>query len=176
MEKGKLKEKEILNEEQNEIKTFITVLVSIIVIILAVFLFTKYVINDGDVRLPLVESTVGTVNNNVVTVGTMLGKNDDHYYVIAFATEDKDSSIYEGIVSGYKNTIEETLNVYHLDLSNELNKDYLATEENPENTNAKKISKLAFGKITLLEIVDNKISSYITDLEEIREILAFIES
>lgn len=164
----KIKNTPIMTDEQEEIRRFVILLITVILIVIMSFVFTKYVVNDGDVRLPLLNSVTGSVNANIVTAGTMLNKSENEYYVMAFSSEDIEFSKYEGIIGAYKDN-KDALNVYHLDTANALNEKYLSTEENPENLDAKTIEELSFGKVTLIKIKDNKINKIYSGIEDIKE-------
>ncbi len=174
MKKGnksnKIKEKEILTDEQTEIKRFIIILTSLVVVIIGIFIFTKYVINDGDVTLPLIPSTPGTVNYSVTTVGTMLTKGDSEYYVALYDATADDAVLYASVMSTYLSK-ENSLQIYFADLDNSLNHDYIATEEKPENTAARNINDLSLGDVTLLKISSGQIVEYYSGLESIKNAL-----
>ncbi len=154
-------------EESDEIKKFMIILITMVVIIAAIFFFTKYAINDGDIKLPYEQEVIGEVNYDVVTIGTMLGKADDEYYVIIYDEEGVNAPLYANIVGGYLGG-EDPMPVYYSDLSNELNKDYIATEENPASDNAKSIEEISIEEFALVKVEDGKITKYITDVEEMK--------
>lgn len=166
----------LLNEEQAEIRRFGLTVVALFVIVGLVFVFTKYVINDGDINIVVFDSVEGQVNYNVVSVGTMLGKADEEYYVYAYSSEDVKVVSYQIVASLYTSQTDvDVLPVYYLDIDNIFNESYLETDENPENVDAANIDELALGDLTLIRVKNGKIVEYITDFEDIEEELAVTE-
>ncbi len=160
-------EKESKLDESEEIKKFMIILITMIILVAIIFIFTKYVINDGDIKLPYDPEVTGAVNYDVVTVGTMLNKSDEEYYVIIYDDESVNAALYANIVGGYLSQ-EDPLPVYYSDKMNNFNSKYLATEENPENTNPKVIEDLAIGEFAFIKIAGGKISKYISTVEELK--------
>lgn len=171
-----MKENIVYSDEQSEMKRFGITVLSLTVIVLAVFMFTKYVVNDGDVNIVVFDSYAGAINYNVITVGTILGKSDEEYYVLAYSSEDLNVASYQGVAYAYTSQeSEDLIPVYSLDLETAFNIDYKATDENPENTEATSIDELSFGDITLIKVKNGKIVKYLNDLDDIREELAVTE-
>ncbi len=171
--KSKDVKKYTFNDEndKNEVKNFIIILIVLVLVGLGVYVFTKYAVNDGDVFINPYYAQAGVINNNKVIAGTMLNKEESNYYVIAYHSDSATAAKYSIILEQYL-SIGTGREIYFLDLDNSLNKDYIATDEKPVNEDAEDISDLALGTITLMEIDDNKIDKYITSEEEIVELLS----
>lgn len=168
----KLKEY-LVDEEVSEFKRFMIVVIILFVILYVVFLFTKFVVNDGDVNIVVLDSTEGAINYNMATVGTMLNKADDEYYVLIFDSESSKAPSYQTGASLYTSQdSDDVLAVYHVDLSNVLNSGYLADSENEENVDATTIEDMYFGDITLIKVLDGEVVLYLNDLDSINEELA----
>ncbi len=159
-----------LNDEQAEIKKFIIILSTIVGLIIIIFLFTKYVINDGDITLPLTGTATGQINHNITSVGTMLTEVEDEYFVAVYDATDIEAVHYAAIMSDYM-ALEGAYSVYFCDLDNKLNENYIATDETPENIYAKSINELSFGKISLVRVKNGQIAEYYNSVDQIKSVL-----
>ncbi len=167
---NKIKEKAVMTDEQTEIKRFIIILTSLVVIIIGIFVFTKYVINDGDVKIPIVPSAAGNINYSIATVGTMFNKADGEYFVSLYDATQDNAVSYAATMSKYLEK-EGALPLYFVDLDNSLNHKYLATEEKVENVNAKTINDLSLGEVTLVKIRNGEIVEYYSGIEAIKNVV-----
>lgn len=150
-------------EEQEEITRFIIILLVVVAVVLGVYFFTKNIVKKT--KLDTTDSSVeGSINYDVVTVGTMLNKQDKEYYVIAYDKEDDSAVLYDTIINLYKDK-ESIYPIYVCDLNNDLNKEYVAQESNPAAT---KIEDFRFNGITLLKIKKGKVIKYIEGLDSIK--------
>ena len=164
------KNSKIITGEMDEFKRFFIVVGTMTVIVFSVFLFTKHVINDGDIYLPLYNDVPGTINYNIVSVGNMLSKADKEYYVHVFSGESNKASQYQIPTYAYRTSDEKNkLPIYFLNLDNVFNKSFVATKEKPENVNAKTVEEISFGEITMLKIKDGKIIKYFNTEKAIEE-------
>ncbi len=155
--KKKLKEPKYETDEQQEIRRFIIILIVVVALVIGIYLFTKYVIKKPKVDLTETVTT-GAIDYSVVTVGTMLNKKDESYYVLAYDSKSNDASKYSTMQYTYS-VKTGTLPIYICDLSNALNKDYVATDKS--NPKATKIDELALGEVTLIKVANGKIVKYI---------------
>lgn len=170
------KDSALLNEEQSEIKRFGITVFCLFIIVFIVSVFTKYVINDGDINIVVFDSVEGQVNYNIASVGTMLGKADEEYYVYIYSSEDINIYTYQIAASLYTSQdIDDLLAVYYVDLEDSYNTDYIATDDNPENIEATSLDELALGELTLIKVSNGKIVKYLNNLEDIYEELAVTE-
>lgn len=166
MKKSKIKKYE--TEEQLEIKKFFIVLLGLVIIIVGVYFFTRaFVTKDLHKESDGVSYTEGKINYDVVVVGTMLNRPAKEYYVIAFSDEDTNATYYNTLVSKYMKN-EKTLAVYYLDLDNDLNKEYIATDENISKSFTT-IKDLKLGNLTLMKVKDGKVTKFITKENEIKK-------
>ncbi len=155
-------------EEQLEVKKFIFVLLGLILVIVGIYFFTrafvtKDLFNNNSEEITY---TDGVINYNSVIVGTMLNRKEKEYYVMAFSNENPEASYYDTLASSYKGKKEK--NIYYLDLNNELNKKYVATDDKV-STKFTKLDELKFGNLTLLKIKDGKVTKFITKVDEIKK-------
>ncbi len=173
MKKNKLPKYE--SEAQAEIKRFLIILGGVVLLTAIIFLYTKYIINDGDVRIPTRISQEGEINHEVVTVGTMFNRVDSEYYVLVYDDKDVSSSYYLNLANIY-NSKAEKLAFYYCNINNALNKDFRADKNKPENILAETINEVSFGNIALVKIKDGKIINYYNEKESIKNVLDVKES
>ena len=154
-------------EEQQEITRFIIILAIVVVLILGFYIFTKYIVKKPKIDVSD-EVTAGEINYDVVIAGTMLNKGEKEYYVLAYNNENLNSALYSSLASKYSSK-DKALAIYHLDTGNNLNKDYVASNESEVNVNTSTIESLKLGELTLLKIKNKKIEKAITDIEIIKK-------
>lgn len=171
-----MKEKINLNEEQQEMARFAYTVIGLFLVVFLVFIFTKYVINDGDINIVVFDSVEGQVNYNIASVGTMLGKADEEYYVYLYSSEDTNVPVYQLPAALYvSQEIDDLLPIYYVDIEGNFNKSFIATEEKPENVDAKSIDEISLGEITLIKVVNGEISKYINNIDDIEIELSVTE-
>lgn len=164
MKKNKIKKYE--TEEQAEVKKFILVLLGLIIVIVGIYFFTRaFVTKDLFKKTEDINYQTGVVDENAVIVGNMLNRPYDEYYVIAFNSEDTQVNYYNTLVSKYKSK-SDAIKVYFLDLNNELNKEYIASDENI-TTSFKSIDELKLGKLTLIKVKKGKVTKMATTVDEL---------
>ena len=76
------------SEESKEVKKFIIILLSIIVLVLAVYGITRLINKNKDDNSNDTTVTAGSIDYDKVSVGTLFNRADNEYYV----GEDKDSN------------------------------------------------------------------------------------
>ena len=80
-------------DEAKEVKKFIIILFSIIILVLAVYGITK-IINKDKKTSEETSVTKGEIDYDKVSVGTMLNKLDKEYYVIVYDGEASEAVYY----------------------------------------------------------------------------------
>lgn len=157
-------------EEQKEVKKFIFVLLGLILIVVGVYFFTRAFVTKDlfDRKSNEVTYTEGVISYDVAIVGNMLNRPYDEYYLIAFDSEDTKVNYYNTIVSNYFNN-DDSLKIYHIDLANELNKKYIATEDEAISKKFESIDKLKLGEVTLMKVENGKVTKFLTSIEKIKE-------
>lgn len=153
-------------DEAREVKKFIIILFSIIILVLAVYGITK-IINKDKKTFEETSVTKGEIDYDKVSVGTMLNKLDKEYYVIVYDGEASEAVYYSALVTSYMNK-KNSLPVYFCDLGNSLNKKYYVGDSKESNKNAQSVDEFAFKDLTLLKIKNNKIEKYIETLDTIK--------
>ncbi len=157
-------------EDENEIKSFIIILVVIVVIVGVIYGVTELLKKDE----PASDSsnvTEGKIDYTKVSVGTMLNRPYDEYYVLAYDSDTTDAILYSTMMTSYSNK-EKGLKIYFLDLNNKLNASYYNKNgDGKSNPKAKNIDELNFGDLTLIKVKKGKITNYIEGYDKIKETL-----
>ena len=145
------------NEETKTMKQFLITLIIVIIGVVGIYLLTKYVVKkDNATNNSSNTEEKNYIDPNTAIVGTMLNKSSDAYYVIIYDKTKDNATTYYSLVSTYK-AKDKALKVYTVDLSNSLNKKYIATD-NKTNPKATNLEPLKFGQVTLLTVTNNKIT------------------
>lgn len=175
-EKKQEKNKKVKNKikydstnESQELKSFLIVVLVVIVCVGGVYLITrafvtKDLFKDEEETKEVVE---GKVNYDVAIIGQLLNMPEKEYYAVIYdAKEGEHISEMSSLVYNY-NALEKHSHVYTIDLSNKLNADYY----DPENVNieAKSVNDLHLGDTTLIKVKDGKIVKYITELDKMKK-------
>lgn len=154
------------SEESKEVKRFIIILLSIIVLVLAVYGITRLINKDKDNNDDRTV-TAGSIDYDKVSVGTLFNRADNEYYVIVYDGETPNAIYYSALMNKYMDK-EKSNKVYFCDLSNELNKKYYVGEDKESNPKATTSSELAFKDLTLIKIKNGKIVKYLETLDTIK--------
>ena len=139
------------SEESKEVKKFIIIFLSIIVLVLAVYGITRLINKNKDDNSNDTTVTAGSIDYDKVSVGTLFNRADDEYYVIVYDGEAPNAIYYSALMNKYMDK-EKSNKVYFCDLSNELNKKYYASQSfavNKEDRAAVKIKNIMLVKIRI---------------------------
>lgn len=162
--KQKLNIDKYIADESKEIKRFVIILIGIIIVVLVSYQIANVLKKDKKTSDDS-SITAGSIDYDVVSIGTMLNRNENDYYVILYDAKDTNAVLYSAIVSKYTEK-ENSLKVFFCDLGNELNKNYIAKENS--NPNAKSIDEIALGNLTLIKVSKGKIVKYIENIDTIK--------
>ncbi|MGN1374753.1 MAG: hypothetical protein ACI4XK_05595 [Bacilli bacterium] len=158
------------NEETKTMKQFLITLIIVIIGVVGIYLLTKYVVKkDNATNNSSNTEEKNYIDPNTAIVGTMLNKSSDAYYVIVYDKTKDNATTYYSLVSTYK-AKDKALKVYTVDLSNSLNKKYIATD-NKTNPKATNLEDLKFGEVTLLKVKNNKITEAYETTDAIKKAL-----
>lgn len=156
------------SEDENTLKNLIIIVIVIAVIIGIVYAVTELVKKDAT---PTDEIVSGEINYDKISVGTMLNRPYDKYYVLIYNADDAKAVLYSTILTKYMSK-EKSEKIYFCDLSNRLNAEYYnINNDNKSNPKATKVEDFNFGDLTLIKVEKGKITKYTESLEEIKEIL-----
>lgn len=164
---NKLKQDKYVSDDSKEIRRFVIILFSVIIIVLIVYGISRVLIDEPDdtyVR----NTTAGVIDYDMVSIGTMLNRNYDEYYVAIYDEEDPKAVYYSTIISLYTEN-DDAIKVYYCNLGNYLNQKYKASEDGQTNPEATSISELALGDLTLIRVENGEIVDYLEGLDTIRE-------
>lgn len=155
-------------EAEETIRRFIIIFVVVLVLLIGIYFLTKVLLDNRSTANN--NSTInGEVNYDVTTIGMILNRPYDEYYVMIYNSEDAKAIYYSSLITNYQQK-EDGLKVYYCDLANSLNSEYKANN-NQTNPSAKKIEELSLGEVTLLKIKDGKIDKYIENIDSIKSAL-----
>ena len=158
------------NEETKTMKQSLITLIIVIIGVVGIYLLTKYVVKkDNATNNSSNTEEKNYIDPNTAIVGTMLNKSSDAYYVIIYDKTKDNATTYYSLVSTYK-AKDKALKVYTVDLSNSLNKKYIATD-NKTNPKATNLEDLKFGEVTLLKVKNNKITEAYETTDAIKKAL-----
>jgi len=170
----RIKTEKFQTEEQKEIIRFIRILVIIVVLVIGVYLFTRIFITkdlrNNDNNSDTVVS--GQINYDKTLIGAMLNKLEKEYYVIIYDRKDLNSVYYGGLINTYQRN-ENALKIYLADLGNELNKKYIADEN--ENINLTELGNFKVKSLALIKVSNGKISKTLSNEEDIAKELEYKE-
>ena len=163
----KIKKERYVSETEEEIRRLLLILVVITVFVVGMYFISTKIVEKRENNTSNTSTTDTTINvdYSVVSVGTILNRPYNEYYVLVYDKEDEDAMYYDSLVTAY-NKKKDKEKLYTCDLGNTLNSSYKSSTESG-NKDAKKISELSFGKVTLLKIKKGSIVSYIEDISKI---------
>lgn len=166
----KIKEPKIVNDNESEIKTFFIILIVVVVIVIGLYFLSKLIVDKRSASNKTENTTTGKIDYSVVSVGTILNRPYDDYYVLVYDSDDTNAIYYSNLYGKYESK-EDHLKIYFCDLSNLLNKPYVA-EDGESNPYATSVEDFSFGKVTLLRVRYGQIINYLEDAKSIAEELS----
>lgn len=152
----------ITNEDTGEVFKFILILVGVaLVTALLYFVSSRYLIKDGVTETN--EPAEEEIEYTNVTGGTLFNRPEETYYVMVYDTKGNDAPYYNALMRTFSILKGK---VYTMDLSEEMNKQYIKEESNKD---ASKPSELSLKDPTLIKIENGKISKYLDTKEDIEK-------
>ena len=166
------KEKENLREynKKNEginIKTFIYITIGVVGFVFLMFAFTK--IKTGEWNLFTKSNGIkysAEVQSTKILCGSILNREEEEYYVLAFPMMEDEAVLYESVTERYKNS-SKALPLYKVDFSNSRNN--ICKGESLAITNDVTTLKLVVP--TLAKIKNGKIIETYTNYDSIKDVL-----
>ena len=160
----------IQTEDQKEIMRFFIVFLVVVLMVTGIYFLTRiFVTKDLGKKkenTQTEEVVPGNVNYSVTSVGKILNRPYDSYYVLVYDTTNSAVATDAQMVMISYNTKDERKHLYTVDLSSYVNKDFYNKEnENPE---AKSVDEFKFGDLTLLYIKKGKVEKYITEVDKMK--------
>lgn len=165
----KIKQQKYVTEEQLEIKKFIIVLLGLVLIIVGIYFFTRaFVTKDLGKKESDITYQTGAIDYSTAIVGTMLNRPVSEYYVFAFKKTNEKAAEYQQYITDYRNQAK-SLHIYTVDLDNELNKKYVAGENDSVSKSFESLDKLKLGNITVIKVKDGKVEKFLTKTKDIKK-------
>ncbi len=155
------------SDEAREVKKFVIILLSVIILVLAVYSITRLINKDKENKNSDTSVTAGSIDYDKVSAGTLFNRLDSEYYVIVYDGSDSNAIYYSALMNKYMDK-EKSNKVYFCDLSNELNKKHYVGQDKESNPSATTSSELAFKDLTLIKIKNGKIVKYLETLDTIK--------
>lgn len=149
-----------INEDTNEVRKFIFILLGVsLIVVLLYFLTAKYLVKDGfqDESKSAEEAAIDYTSLNV---GEIFNRPYDEYYVFAYDTTETEAIYYRTLKDNFKDK-----HIYLLDLSKDINSKYLGNS----NKNATTDSEISLVNPTLILIKDKKIAKYYDQISDIEK-------
>ena len=164
-----IKKSKTMNEDYKKAITFIIVLLIVLVLFGALFIFNgMFVTKDHFQDKTTTTTTTVSYDPTVITVSNLFKVEDKDYYVLLFdASDEKNGFVYKSLALNYK---DETP-LYSIDMSNAMNRKYYDTK-GEENTSPKKYTDVMVTRPTLMHIKKGKVTEYITDVDTMVKYLA----
>jgi len=158
-----------VSEEASEVIRFVKVLGIVILVVVALYFFTRiFVTRDlfNNRAIEDKESEQINIDYNVTTLGALFTRPYDEYYVLVYSSESIAATHLSIMAMMYRDK-EDSIKLYTADLSTPFNQSfYSETETTP---NATSVEELRVGDTTLIMIRNGKIVKFIEDIDLIAE-------
>lgn len=163
MKQNRIKTQKYVSEDAKQISNLIYIILGIIVIVVGLyFLTSKSLNNKNNSSDPEVE-----FDYRVCTVGTMFNRPYDKYYVFLYESTNKNANQYRSLTSSYE-AKDNALKIYTVDLSSNLDNQYLNEKSNTNPTNP---SEVRIKNSALILIENGKVSKYYETIADYEKVL-----
>ena len=161
MKSKKIKNTKYESEDTKEIKSLIFIVLGIVIIIAGLYFLTARSLNKKS-------SNNVEFDYTTCTIGTMFNRPYKEYYVFLYSSDNENASKFKSLTSTYSKK-EDSLKIYTVDLSSNLDNKYLSEESNnnPANPSEVKIKDSA-----LILIKNGKVSKYYEKESDYEEVLS----
>ncbi len=167
---SELKQSKLSNEEYNKVKGFI-----VLVVIIGIFVGLLFFLNGNFVTKDLKEDETTTTtteaeyDSKLILASEFLSLSDKSYYVLFYDADNTDEKAFaEEFINKYNVS---AVPLYKVELNDLMNKKYY-DPNGTENTKPKNSDELVITKTTLIKVNKKKVSSFITDKNEIGKLLS----
>ena len=156
-----VKKEKYYTEEQQEIRSFIKILLGLVLIFLVLyFLSTKFMGKGNSIKRT---NQSGKVQYDSISIGTLLNKADSEYYVLVFDSDDLNNSYIINKASSYKSN-QDSKPLYTADLSLEFNKTFLSDQSFYHKNS---VDGIKFKGTTLVLVKEKNIVKFIETVDDI---------
>jgi len=165
-ESKELKKSSYMNEDMKKVITFIVVLIVVMAFILLLFFLNgKYVTKDEFQTSTTTTTTVVSYDETIITVDELFSQNEKEYMVLLYDGDDELTNfLYSGLITSYSGDT----TLYSIDLANKMNANHY-DKSGEANKNPKTSDDVMVTGPTLITIKKGKVTSYITDKDEIKD-------
>lgn len=167
---SELKQSKLSNEEYDKVKGFI-----VLVVIIGIFVGLLFFLNGNFVTKDLKEDETTTTtteaeyDSKLILASEFLSLSDKSYYVLFYDADNTDEKAFaEEFINKYNVS---AVPLYKVELNDLMNKKYY-DPNGTENTKPKNSDELVITKTTLIKVNKKKVSSFITDKNEIGKLLS----
>lgn len=167
---SELKQSKLSNEEYDKVKGFI-----VLVVIIGIFVGLLFFLNGNFVTKDLKEDETTTTtteaeyDSKLILASEFLSLSDKSYYVLFYdADNTNEKDFAEEFINKYNVS---AVPLYKVELNDLMNKKYY-DPNGTENTKPKNSDELVITKTTLIKVNKKKVSSFITDKNEIGKLLS----
>ena len=167
---SELKQSKLSNEEYDKVKGFI-----VLVVIIGIFVGLLFFLNGNFVTKDLKEDETTTTtteaeyDSKLILASEFLSLSDKSYYVLFYdADNTNEKEFAEEFINKYNVS---AVPLYKVELNDLMNKKYY-DPNGTENTKPKNSDELVITKTTLIKVNKKKVSSFITDKNEIGKLLS----
>lgn len=168
-EMKKNKKKQMTNEEENYVNSFVFALLTIIIVVVAGYLFigifvTK-TITFGDKKEDEKKEEIN-IDNDTILLGQLFEQKDDSYYVLIYDKSDENNILtsWKGIYEGK----EDKLKVYVVDSKDKINSKFIV--EKDSNKNPTGYSDLKVKSPTLIKVENKAVTEYTEGEDAIKNV------
>lgn len=153
-----------------EIRKLLIIIGAVCAVMLAFYFITEVVLKNKKENTETTKEPEITIESEIqyeqILMGSLLNQDESTYYVFAYTEDDPMLDIYNQYLESYKNSDNEPLNVYRVNLSEDFNKSYVADESYLEGDD---VTKVRVTGTTLIRIKNDEIYKYYEGYEEISE-------
>lgn len=165
-----IKKSTSLTETQVQVRNFVIILLIIVALVVALYFISAKVVDDRTENTTNNTTTDVDINYSIATVGMILNRPYEEYYVMVYDSSDDNSMYYASLITNYS-AKDDSLKIYFVDLDNTQNKAYKASSETGNVNVTDKIEDFSFANLTLLKVSKGKVVSYLEGLESIENTL-----
>ena len=160
-----VKERKELSDEEKLVRRFLILAIIMLIVIVGLYFLTKITVKNENNDVSSDEVAISYDN---VTVGTMLNRPYDDYYVIVYDSTSPRAIYFSQIINSYSSK-NDAKKVYFCDLDEDANKKYVSLDGNTKVDDD--FNTISFGEPTLIHIKKNKIEKVYKGEKEIVNIL-----
>lgn len=158
MAKNKIKKIVKIKEEVNDdikFKQLVIIFILMTVVCVGLYYLTDNLIAKDQKSSETESSSEIVIDPRLLLLSELLVQKEKNYYVLVIDYKAEDYDDYASLIDGYNN--DQVIKLYKSNLSDGLNKKYVAEKSNPKAT---KINDVKISGPTLIEVNDGKLVGY----------------